>query len=172
MIFVTLGTQDKEFRRLLDAALKLKTDDKVIIQYGSTKPTEKDLKKLKNKPNFELHQYISSKDFKKYMKEADCIVTHAGAGTIISGLKLRKKMVVAARRKEYKEHVNDHQLQLLNTFYDAGYIMKLDNFDDLSKLIKKDFTPKEFNSNKTKFNEYLFNEIELLTSKNKSKKKN
>ena len=40
MIFVTLGTQDKQFRRLLDATLALRIDEKVVIQYGSTKPDE------------------------------------------------------------------------------------------------------------------------------------
>lgn len=37
MIFVTLGTQDKEFPRLLEAVEKLNVQDEIIIQKGSTK---------------------------------------------------------------------------------------------------------------------------------------
>ena len=37
MIFVTLGTQDKTFPRLLEAVDKLKTPEQIVIQAGSTK---------------------------------------------------------------------------------------------------------------------------------------
>ena len=37
MIFVTLGTQDKHFPRLLEAVEKLEVDEEIIAQVGSTK---------------------------------------------------------------------------------------------------------------------------------------
>ena len=37
LIFVTLGTQDKEFKRLLDAVEKLEIKEKIIAQIGNTK---------------------------------------------------------------------------------------------------------------------------------------
>ena len=40
--------------------------------------------------------------FDKYMREANVIITHAGVGTIIQGLKLGKKMIVAANRYLYR----------------------------------------------------------------------
>lgn len=165
MIFVTLGTQDKSFERLLDAALSLETDEKVIIQYGST-----DASKKETKNNFELYQYVSSDEFENYMKEARVIITHAGVGTIITGLKLHKKMIVAARRKQYKEHVNDHQLQILDTFSKDGYIIKLEDFSKLGELINIEFTPKDFKENNKKFNECLEKEITKLSSKVKKSK--
>ena len=36
MIFVTLGTQDKHFPRLLEAVEKLNINEKIIAQTGST----------------------------------------------------------------------------------------------------------------------------------------
>lgn len=163
MIFVTLGTQDKQFRRLLDATLALRIDEKVVIQYGSTKPDEDMVENLEK--NFELHQYLSNEEFDKYMKEARVIITHAGVGTIIEGLKLDKMMIVAARLKKYKEHVNDHQLQILDTFEKEGYILRLDDFSKLSELLKENFKPKKFNSNKNNFNTYLEEEIYKLIKK-------
>lgn len=160
MIFVTLGTQDKQFRRLLDVALALSCDEKVVIQYGSTKPDEAVIENLEK--NFEIHQYLSNEEFDKYMKEARVIVTHAGVGTIIEGLKLGKMMIVAARLKKYKEHVNDHQLQILDTFEKEGYILRLDDFSKLSELLKENFKPKKFTSNKNNFNENLEEEIYKL----------
>lgn len=163
MIFVTLGTQDKQFRRLLDATLALRIDEKVVIQYGSTKPDEDMIENLEK--NFELHQYLSNEEFEKYMKEARVIITHAGVGTIIEGLKLDKMMIVAARLKKYKEHVNDHQLQIMDTFEKEGYILRLDDFSKLPELLKENFKPKKFNSNKNNFNTYLEEEIYKLIKK-------
>ena len=89
----------------------------------------------------------------------EVIITHAGVGTIIKGLKLGKKMIVAARLKKYKEHVNDHQLQILDTFAKEEYIIPLKNFNDLPKIINIDFTAKKFKSNNEEFNRQLENII-------------
>lgn len=153
MIFVTLGTQDKQFKRLLDAVDKLETDEKIIAQIGST-----DFSSAK----MEIYKYMTIDEFTKYMKEARVIITHAGVGTIITGLKLHKKMIVAARRKEFKEHVNDHQMQILDNFSEEGYILPLRDFDDLANLIDKEFSPKEYTSNRDEFVKKLNNEIEDL----------
>ncbi len=156
MIFVTLGTQDKKFPRLLEAVEKVKIDEKIIAQIGST---DFESKKI------ELHKFMSKEEFDNYMKEARVIISHAGVGTIIEGLKLNKKMIVAARKKEYKEHVNNHQEQILKTFSDKGFILPLNDFNDLQELIEMDFTPKEFKSNIKKFNKNLKEEIKNLTDK-------
>ena len=62
-------------------------------------------------------------------------------------------MIVAARLKKYKEHVNDHQLQIIENFTNAGYILSLDNFDELDKVLAKtkNFKPKKYKSNTKKF---------------------
>lgn len=155
LIFVTLGTQDKQFKRLLDAVEKLDIDEKIIAQTGSTKFESNKM---------EIHKYLTNDEFIKYMNEARVIITHAGVGTIIQGLKLNKKMIVAARKKEYKEHVNNHQEQILKVFSDDGYIIALEKFDDLPELINKEFTPKKYKSNNKNFRQSLKEEIEKLLS--------
>ena len=87
MIFVTLGTQDKHFPRLLEAVEKLDIDEKIIAQTGST-----DFKSNK----MEVHKFLSQDEFNKYMEEARFVITHAGVGTIIYGLSIEKTIIVAA----------------------------------------------------------------------------
>ena len=82
MIFVTLGTQDKKFRRLLDAVEKININEKIVAQIGST---EFESKKM------EIHKFMTIDEFNKNMEDARIIITHAGVGTIILGLKLHKK---------------------------------------------------------------------------------
>ena len=38
------------------------------------------------------------------------------SGSIITGLKYNKKVIAAARLKEYGEHTNNHQLQIIKNF--------------------------------------------------------
>lgn len=161
MIFVTLGTQDKKFPRLLEAVDKLNTDEKIVAQVGTT-----EYNWTKQKEQVEAYKFLSDEQFMKYMKEARVVITHAGVGTIILGLKLHKKMIVAARLKKYREHVNDHQMQILDKFSKDGYILPLKDFNDLQKLIDTDFTPKEWTSNNKNFNEKLYN---LVYNENKNK---
>ncbi len=153
MIFVTLGTQDKQFPRLLKAVEKIKTREKIVAQVGSTEFKSKKI---------EIHKNMTEEEFAKYMKKASVIITHAGVGTIIEGLKLNKKMIVAARKKEYKEHVNNHQEQILDIFTKSKYILPLKDFDDLQELINTEFTPKKYRSNRNKFRSCLKKEIERL----------
>ena len=88
-------------------------------------------------------------EFEKYIKECDLLITHGGVGSIITGLKNKKKVIAAARLSKYKEHTNDHQLQIIKNLSTSGYILPLDNFDELDKVLalSKTFKPKTYKSN-------------------------
>lgn len=156
MIFVTVGTQDKQFPRLLNAIEDLDLHEEIVIQSGNTEFES-------NKKNTKVYKFLPQNEFLNYMKKANQIVTHAGVGTIIQGLKLNKKMIVAPRLKKYGEHVNDHQLQILDTFSKAGYILPLYDLGELKGMLETEFEPNEFKSNNTQFNEKLHSEIIRLT---------
>lgn len=158
MIFVVLGTQDKEFKRLIDI-IKIFLDETnskedIIIQYGNTKY---DYSVFDSFSNVKCFDFISPDDFDKYMIEAEVVVTHAGVGTIIHGLKKNKKLIVVPRLKKYKEHVNDHQLQITDNFAKEGYIIALEDGEKLQDALKKakDFKPGKYVSNNEKFNDEL-----------------
>lgn len=105
---------------------------------------------------------MENTEFQKIFNDADIIITHAGVGNIIYGLEQHKKMIVAARLEKYGEHVNDHQLQILDNFADEGYIIPLYTFDKLNEAIEKTktFIPKEYKYNNTNFIKKLETEIE------------
>lgn len=148
MIFVTLGTQDKSFSRLLDAIEKQikngNIKEKVIVQAGHTDYIS---------DNMEILKLIPMEEFDKYINECDLLITHAGVGSIMTGLKNNKKVIAAARLKEYNEHTNNHQIQIAKEFSDMGYILYLDDFDKLNKVLEtaKKFKPKKLESNNNNF---------------------
>lgn len=156
MIFVTLGTQDKEFPRLLKAIDKHIEDgritDKVVAQIGYTKFTS---------DNMELFDFKSPQELEEYIKDADVIITHGGVGSILDSLKYNKPVIAAARLKKYKEHANDHQIQIVKKYAKEKYILELKDFNQIDRVLKKakTFKPKKMVSNNkafcSKLEEYL-----------------
>lgn len=157
MILVTLGTQDKSFERLLRAIDREITKgvikDKVVVQAGHTKYKTN---------NMEIYDLVPMDTFDELIKECDILITHGGVGSIITGLKNNKKVIAAARLKKYGEHTNDHQLQIIKNFSAAGYILSLDDFDQLEYVLQQamTFKPKKYKSNTTKFINVLEKEID------------
>lgn len=143
MILVTLGTQDKPFTRLLEEIEKEinkgNIKDKVIVQAGMTKFESKNMK---------IFDLIPMNEFNKMINECDLLITHGGVGCILTALKKGKIIIAAPRLEKYKEHDNDHQCQIIDSFDKDGYIIG-SNVQDLEKCLKKakTFKPKEYISN-------------------------
>ena len=152
MIFITLGTQDKTFPRLLKSIEKFIKNgvikDKVFVQAGTTKYKSSVM---------DIKDFVDMETFKKYIMDSDLIITHGGVGTILEGLKNNKKIIGCARLEKYGEHVNNHQVQLLERFSEDGYIIyaeDLDKFDEYYRKVK-DFKPKKYKFNQDNFNKKL-----------------
>lgn len=160
MILVTLGTQDKKFYRLLDMIQEEKDNgnikDEIIVQAGySSDYQSSDMK---------IIDLIPIDEFEELVKKCDFLITHGGVGSIITGLKHHKKVIAVPRLKKYKEHTNDHQVQIVDNFVNDGYILKLDENDKLYKVLKnmKNFIPKKYESNNNSFIKMLDKEIKKL----------
>lgn len=160
MILVTLGTQDKKFYRLLEEIdnllLQKKIKDKVIVQAGSSANYKSKSKKMK------IFNLIPMDEFDKLVKDCNLLITHGGVGTILAGLKNKKKIIAVPRLAKYKEHVNNHQLQIVSNFSDEDYLLKVENIKTLWSVIEysKVFKPKEYVENNKQFVRILEQEID------------
>lgn len=144
MILVLLGTQNNSFFRLLDEienciTLGLITEE-VIVQAGHTSYKSNKMKIL---------DFISQEELEKLIKQASYIITHGGVGSIIGGIKANKKVIAVARLEKYNEHVNDHQLQIVKSFNEKGYIIGLENATLLKNALENinSFIPAKYISN-------------------------
>ena len=155
MIFVILGTQDKKFPRLLDALQKkidegkISKKEEIIVQAGSTKFESKDM---------EVFNLIEQDKFNILMEQADTIITHGGVGSIVTAVKLGKKVIAVPRLKQYGEHVNDHQIQIVETFSNQGFIKGIKDVSELKETLREidTFIPNKLESN----TEHIINIIE------------
>lgn len=147
MIFVTLGTQDKKFKRLLNDIQKEidngNIKENVIVQAGFTKYESKEM---------EIFDLLDKDEFEQYMKKCNLLITHGGVGSILTGLKNNKKVIACPRLAKYKEHINDHQVQIIDKFSKAKYLLAYNEGDDLGKIIEdsKNFKPQKYVSNTNK----------------------
>lgn len=150
MIFLTVGTQDKQFYRLLEivdnAIKKGIVKEEVIAQVGHTKFESKNIK---------TYKFMSDKKLNEYIDKADLVVTHGGVGILTSSLMKKKKIFAIPRLEMYKEHINNHQEQIVNKFYKLGYIKKIESYDDFVREYK--------NLNKFKPKYPVFNNEKLLS---------
>lgn len=146
MIFITLGSQKFQFNRLLKEIDKLienkYIDDDVIAQTGYS-----DYKPI----YYEYKNFFSREDFNVLLNECNLVITHGGTGAIVNALKLRKKVIAIPRKVEFKEHVDNHQTQIINRFVKMGYIIGGD-CGDLRQMIKriKKIELKKYESNTQK----------------------
>lgn len=144
MILITLGTQDKQFKRLLDMVQEEIDNgnilDKVIVQAGYTKYESKDM---------EIFDLIDRDKFSDLISKCNILITHGGVGSIITGLQNNKKVIVVPRLSKYGEHVNDHQIQITDNFSKEGYILPVYEDDNLGDVLKKvdKFKPNKYKSN-------------------------
>ncbi len=148
MIFVSLGTQDKSFTRLVEKIEELKKSGKikeeVVVQLGNTKYKSEFIKCI---------DFMSMEEFDKYLQNCSYLITHGGVGTILTALKYNKKVIAVPRLSKYNEHVNDHQLELIEALSLDNYILGCKTLDDLEENINKisKFIPKKYKSNQDNF---------------------
>lgn len=100
-----------EVERLIEIG---KIKDEVVAQVGNTKFKSNKMK---------IIEFTNPKEMNDLIEKADYIITHGGVGTIIDGINSGKKVIAVPRLSKYKEHVNDHQLQIIENFSENSLII-------------------------------------------------
>lgn len=73
--------------------------------------------------NYEFIDFLPKDKFEEKIEECSLLITHSGVSSIISGLNKNKPIIVYPRLKKYKEHVDDHQLEIAKSFADLNYVL-------------------------------------------------
>lgn len=147
MILVLLGTQNNSFHRLLEEIERLIQNqvikEKVIVQAGYTKYTSENMKIL---------DFVSKEELEELQRKADLIITHGGVGSILLSITKDKKVIAIPRLHEYREHVNDHQKEIVELFHKKGYIIGIQSVEELEKAIEQieEFKPNKYRQNNDK----------------------
>lgn len=130
MIFITLGTQDFQFDRLLEMVDRLVAEgvipDEVLAQSGHSGYVPR---------HYSCVGFLEPEEFERNIRQARLIIAHAGVGTIMNCLDAGKKLIVVPRTQAHREHVDDHQDQIAEEFAEAGYLLCARNYDELKAAV-------------------------------------
>lgn len=127
MIFVTVGTHEQPFNRLVQKVDELKKDgviqEDVIIQTGFST----------YEPKYcEWSKLIPYQKMIKNVEDARIVITHGGPASFIMALQIGKVPIVVPRQKKFNEHVNDHQLEFAREVSTRmGTIMVVEDIETL-----------------------------------------
>lgn len=162
MIFVTVGTHEQQFNRLVECVDRLKGEGKitedVFVQTGFSTYEPQHCQWSKLIP-FDL--------MKQYYADARIVITHGGPASFIDALKIGKTPIVVPRQAQFGEHVNDHQVDFaeqvakrMGTIIPVYDIAELEatiqNYDEISR------SRGGMVSNNAKFNEEFTKQVYSL----------
>lgn len=131
MIFVTVGSQKFSFDRLLKKVDQMAGNhmlaEEVYMQTGNST----------YEPRHCHYQNFYDRDkFVEMVEKSNVIITHGGVGIVVDAVKRGKKVIVVPRRAGFGEHVDEHQLQLMEQFHARNLICACMNVDDLPYVLR------------------------------------
>lgn len=108
MIFITVGTHEQQFNRLIKEMDDLKgsgaiAEDVVIqIGYSTYEPV-----------NCCWSKFFSYNEMIAKVNQARIVITHGGPASFLMPLQVGKVPIVVPRIHAFNEHVNDHQVEFV-----------------------------------------------------------
>ena len=131
MIFVTVGTHEQPFNRLIQKIDELKKDgiinEDVIIQTGFST----------YEPKYcQWSKLIPYQQMVKNVADARIVITHGGPASFIMPLQIGKTPIVVPRQHQFNEHVNDHQVKFCSAVVERyGSIIVVEDVDKLADVL-------------------------------------
>ena len=132
MIFVVLGTWEMPFTRPLvqieEAVRQGLIREPVVVQSGRTSYQSSGVK---------LVPFFGKEELEQMYEEASLVICQAGVGSIMLGLRKQKKVIAIARLSRFDEHIDDHQLEILDVFTKSGAVLPWHGDGDLPDVLRR-----------------------------------
>jgi len=128
--FVSVGNAKQPFRRLLDAVVTLVNElpQPVVVQQGNSRFSG---------TGCVVRPFMDMVEFEECIRQAELIISHAGAGSIIHAIRAGKIPVVIPRLVEYAEIVDDHQVEFARALAESGRIVLVQEPNDLMEAVRE-----------------------------------
>jgi UDP-N-acetylglucosamine transferase subunit ALG13 len=128
MIFVSVGTHEAPFDRMLRAVDELGLDEQIVVQNGPSQVRVEGAVES---------EYLAFDEVVDYIREARAVVMHAGVGSVMISLANGKRPIVMARLERYGEHVDDHQLELARRLEANGLVTLVEDSAALADALER-----------------------------------
>lgn len=129
MIFITVGTHEQQFNRLVEYMDRWAAshDEDVVIQTGYSTYEPKNCEWSKLYPYSKMVEWVD---------KARIVITHGGPSSFIMPLQIGKTPIVVPRKHEFDEHVNNHQVKFCKEVESRmGTIVVVEDVEELGSVI-------------------------------------
>ena len=115
--FVSVGNATQPFNRLLEAVGKITVDlpQPVFVQYGAGS--------MLACPGCAGIAYLDMAAFEQRVQDAELLILHAGAGSVIHAVRAGKIPIIVPRRAELGENVDGHQMEFADELAKTGKVI-------------------------------------------------
>lgn len=125
MIFATVGSTQIPFERFV-RALDALPGDRLLAQHGPVAPPPGAAR---------AEAFMSFPEIVESMREADAVVCHAGAGSILCALRAGHVPVVVPRLRRFGETVDDHQVELAGVLAREGKVRHVEDLSTIAEAV-------------------------------------
>jgi beta-1,4-N-acetylglucosaminyltransferase len=124
VILVTVGMHTDGFPRLVQEMDRIaaKVDEDVVMQIGATRYEPRAAR---------WFTFTTQEQMEALCEQARVIVSHAGAGSILTALRYHRPLIVVPRRRDYGEVIDDHQLELADALSSVGALLVANDICEL-----------------------------------------
>lgn len=131
---MTVGSHYQGFERLVKKMDEIagRIDEEVVMQIGHTDYEPVNTRFFDFLENF--------KEIEKLNRDARVVVSHAGAGSILTALEQKSSVIVVPRLRKYSEHMDDHQLEITEVMSENQRVKAVCDVDELEKCLQSDLS--------------------------------
>ena len=162
MIFFTVGNEYRNFQRMTNLVTEISPEfpkEEIFYQFGHS------LLNNEFSKNVTSQRFLPREQFERLITNSRLVITHAGAGTLLKCFEQNICPLVLPRRLELNEHLNNHQLDILNEFCKQNLCINIDklNIQEIIFIMNK---RSQKNPDKIKFNELLLKKLKESVDRN------
>jgi UDP-N-acetylglucosamine transferase subunit ALG13 len=132
MIFGSVGSHSAPFDRFIEQLEWLAAsgivEDTIVVQTGTSRYPVL---------HCESFAFCDRTRFHNLLAAARIIICHGGIGTILSGVRLGKRVIVVPRLAGLGEHNSDHQADICDELLRSGIVEVARNCVELAKLLSQ-----------------------------------
>lgn len=136
MIFATVGTQ-LPFPRMFESLEAISGTMSCEIIAQTADPSQQ-------LSGITTRDFLTPDEYGEYFSNARAVVSHAGIGTVLMAISLKKPLIIMPRRVSLGEHRNDHQMATAKALSGRRGIYIVHTTDEMQEvLIRDDLEPAE-----------------------------
>lgn len=125
MIFVSVGTNEARFDRLLRAVDTVGATEELVVQHGPSEVRPEGATCV---------DFLSFEEVTDHLRRARVAILHAGVGSVLAALASGTQPVVVPRLQRYGEAVDDHQVGFGRRLHEEGLVELVEDLDRLAEV--------------------------------------